>query len=392
MSPDVEAPVIWCPRCHRVVGDAERCPRCGLAQRGEDAARLRHVVGRLHEIGEMQLALQAESDDLRREQAALLWALAGGEAGREGVPRPIAPARESRPEVVRDVLLWLGSTLLAVAALTFALFAWRRLGNTGRAGLLLGATMLAATATFATRRRLPATAEALAGLTLALFLVDWLVLRRGGVAAGLSGAAWWSLGTGMAAGLAAAAARWLRLQAVAAAVLAQVSAVLAVSLSAEAGWTIALGLALVAFPSATLAGFLSRDRVWKPAAVALFSGAALMELIVAGVVEDLFRLGEGTTSFQLAVVLIVMGLAPAGARLTVAPSTKRSVLDGLVAAGAACALAAATSLLAAASSSAAAVLAGLAVLSALAIALALILPAAVRTGMAYAAGTAIGVA
>ncbi len=389
VSSDLGAPPVWCPRC-RLVSDAERCPACGLIQTGEQAARLRHVVWRLHAIGEQQRALADEGVNLRREEFELLRALSGGGGGRR--PTPLRPSPESRPEVVRDVLLWLGSALVAVAALTFALFAWRRLGDTGRAGLLFGATLLAGAGTAATRRRLPATAEALAGLTLALFLVDWFVLRRGGVAGGLSAAAWWSMGTGVAAGLATAAARWLRLQAVAAAVLVQVSAVLVVTLAADAGWTIALGLAFVAFPLATVAGRLSHDRVWLPAAIALTAGSGLMELVALGVVDDLFRLGDGTTSVRLAGVLAVMAVPPAGGRLTIAASTKQWVLDGLVALSAACVLGAVASLLAAAASSSTALLAAVAVLGTVGIGVARILPPLLNRGCFYAAGSALGVA
>jgi hypothetical protein len=75
----------------------------------------------------------------------------------------------------------LGSALVAVAALTFAV-AWRRLGDTGRAGLPFAMTFVAAGTAYGLVKRLPATAEALGGLTLALILVDWFVLRQAGSA------------------------------------------------------------------------------------------------------------------------------------------------------------------------------------------------------------------
>ena len=49
----------WCPRCLREVGEAARCPACGLPQLGADAARLRVVVRRLSDIAEQQRALSA---------------------------------------------------------------------------------------------------------------------------------------------------------------------------------------------------------------------------------------------------------------------------------------------------------------------------------------------
>jgi len=61
---------------------------------------------------------------------------------------------------------------VALAALVFAAVAWFRLGDAGRAGLLGGATLVAALATLAARRRRPATGEARGGLTLGLVLSE----------------------------------------------------------------------------------------------------------------------------------------------------------------------------------------------------------------------------
>ena len=382
-----------CPRCRRPV-DAERCPSCGLGQTGEQVSRLRAVVARLETIARAQHALTAEATALRAEQAALLRALhsapraaralAGGPA-----PERRRPAPESRPEVVRDVLLWLGSALVAVAALIFALFAWRRLGDTGRAGLLFAMTFVAAGTAYGLLKRLPATAEALGGLTVALFLVDWFVLRKGGVGAGLSAGTWWAMGTGMAAGLSAAAAPWLRLQAVAAAVLVQVSAVLVVT-RLEADWTVALGLALAGAPLAALAGRLSLDRVRTPAAIVLACGVALMEVAALTVVGDLFVMGDGATSVRLAAVLLAMALAPAGAVLT-AGAGSQSRRDALVSASAAAVLGAVAMVLAVVWTTPASLLAAVALLGAGGVALALVVPAEVRPGSLYAAGACLGV-
>lgn len=356
-------------------------------QTGEQVGRLREIVARLDTIARAQYALNAEATALRAEYAALLQAVesAPGAARARGA----RPAPESRPEVVRDVLLWLGSALVAVAALIFALFAWRRLGDTGRAGLLFAMTFIAAGAAYGLLKRLPATAEALGGLTLALFLVDWFVLRKGGVGAGLSAETWWAIGTGMAAGLSVAAAPWLRLQAVAAAVLVQVSAVLFVS-RLEADWAVALGLALVAVPLAAAAGRLSRERAWVAAAVVLACGAALMDVAALMVVEDLFILGDGATSARLATILLAMALAPAGA-LWAAGAGSTARRDALVAASAASLLGAVAVLLAAVWTTPASLLAAVAVLGAGGMALALVLPVQIRAGSLYAAGACLGV-
>jgi hypothetical protein len=374
---------LLCPRCRRPV-DAERCASCGLVQTGEQVGRLRDIVARLDTIARAQYALTAETTALRAEQGQLLRAL-GSTSG----PERRRPAPESRPEVVRDVLLWLGSALVAVAALIFALFAWRRLGDTGRAGLLFAMTFLAAGAAYSLLKRLPATAEALGGLTLALFLVDWFVLRKGGVGAGLSVETWWAMGTGMAAGLSVTAAPWLRLQAVAAALLVQVSAVLVVT-RLDADWSVALGMALVAAALAAVAGLLSRDRVWLPAAVVLACGVALMDLAALMAVEDLFVLGDGATSARLAAVLLALALAPAAALWTPGAGSPAR-LSALVAAAGASVLGAVAMLAAAVWTTPESLLAAVAVLGAGGVAVALALPAPVRAGGLYAAGAALGV-
>ena len=383
MGPPVDT--LTCPRCRRAARGGDRCPSCGLAQTGEHADRLRAVVGRLDAIGREQHALAAEATALRGEQAELLRALAG--------PLPAAserPGPESRPEVVRDVLLWLGSALVAVAALSFSLFAWRRLGDAGRAALLFAMTFLAAGGASFMRRRLPATAEALGGLTLALFLVDWFVLRRAGLAGGLSDAAWWSLGTGVAAGLSMAAARWLRLQAVAAAVLVQVSALLTVTRIAGHEWTLGLSLAALSVPLAAAAGRLARRRTWLSASVVLAVGATGTAAVALMVVEDLFVLGDGTTSARLAAILLTMALAPAAAVLALGPGSGAR-RDGLVAASAASLLSAVTMVLAAAWTSPSSLLAAVAVLGCAGIAAALAMPTALRSGCLYAAAGALAV-
>src|SRR4029450_3471239 len=96
----------WCPRCLREGGEAARCPACGLPQLGADAARLRVVGRRLSDIAEQQRILGEEANSLRSEQWRLLQALSG--QGGWAAPRS---GREWRPEMVRGVLLWLGSGL-----------------------------------------------------------------------------------------------------------------------------------------------------------------------------------------------------------------------------------------------------------------------------------------
>jgi hypothetical protein len=307
-----QAAALWCPRCLGAVeADEAACPRCRLGQ-GADAARLRAVVRRLYEVGEQRRALEAEAATLGSEQARLLQALD---------PRPSRASSRAMPEwraeVVRGLLLGLGSVLVALAALIFAAVTWVRLGDLGRAGLLAAATLVIATAAAAARRHLPATAEALGGLALALLLVDWYALGRAGVANDWPASAWWALGTGIAAATAAAAGRRLRVQRPAAAALLQVSALLLVVTVADASWTAAVGLALVATLAAGAAASPGvPGGAWRWVRVVLGAGAAALELAALGLAVDAaagVQVGELGSATGPALALAAIALAPAAA-------------------------------------------------------------------------------
>jgi hypothetical protein len=376
----------WCPRCLREVGEAARCPACGLPQLGADAARLRVVVRRLSDIAEQQRALGEEANSLRSEQWRLLQALSA--QGGWAAPRA---GREWRPEMVRGVLLWVGSALVALAALIFAVVAWIRLGDAGRAGLLAGVTLLAALGTLAAaRRRLPATAEALSGLTLALVLVDWYAARRAGVAGGWSDSAWWALGTATGAAVAAVAGHWLWVQRPLAAVLAQGSAVLVVATITDLAWTAGVGLALVAAAGVAAATTLAGNRSWRPAALALGAGAGLLVLAALGLALQLLPVEDDAGAVRLAAVFAAVALAPAVARARLKLPLGHVVPDALVALTAAALLASGGALLAGYWSSWA-LLAGLAVLAAAGVALARALPWALERGAAVAAAGLLAV-
>jgi hypothetical protein len=304
---------LWCPRCLGRVGEAEACPACGLGQRGAEVARLRALVHRLYELGEQRRVLAAEADTLELERRRLLEAVAGARPAGAGPPAAegARPPAEWRPAVVRGLLLGLGSTLVALAALIFTVVTWVRLGDLGRAGLLAAATLAAGAAAAAARRRLPATGEALGGLALALLLVDWYALRRAGVMAALPVTTWWALGTGTAAAAAALAGRWLPLQRPAAAVLAQVAGLLVVLELAAAPWTVAGGLALVATAAAGLAAGLARVAGWRLAVVTLAAGAAVLELLAVALVLQSPPIDDLATATGPALALATVALAPA---------------------------------------------------------------------------------
>jgi hypothetical protein len=347
------------------------------------------VARRLSDIAEQQRMLSEEANTLRWEQGRLVQALAQGAGTQGGWAAPRA-GHEWRPETVRGVLLWLGSALVALAALIFAVVAWIRLGDAGRAGLLGGVTLLAALGTLAARRRLPATAEALGGLTLALVLVDWYAARRAGVAAGWSVSAWWALGTAISAGVAAVAGRWLWVQRLGVAVLAQVSAVLVVATIADRPWTAGVGLALVAAAGVAAATRLADAGSWRAAALALGVGAGLLELGALGLALQLLPVEGAAGAVRLAAVFAAMALAPAVARAGLHLPLGRVVLDALVALSVAGLLAGAGALLAGYWSSWA-LLAGLAVLGAAAVTLTRALPPALERGAAVAAAAVLAV-
>lgn len=194
---------LWCPSCLTMVGNAHTCMNCGLSQKGETPARLRVIVARIHEATEERNALAVELQQLHEERVEL-FAGPPSPGARRPVPaetgsdvsgRTPAPARgDWRPERVRDVLLWLGSVLLIISAITFVVVAWARLSPFGRAGILAAATLIAGALTRTLRTRLKATAEALAALTIGLAAVDWRALERTTLSRDVSTAAWWAIG------------------------------------------------------------------------------------------------------------------------------------------------------------------------------------------------------
>ncbi|MHC3471642.1 SCO7613 C-terminal domain-containing membrane protein [Streptomyces sp. 7R007] len=97
--------------------------------------------------------------------------------------RPVAPPAAPRPETtaprVQNVLLVLGGALLTIAAIAFTLVGWGHLGIAGRAAVL-GAVTAGALAAPAVLlgRGLRSTAEAVAGLGLALTVLDAYALHE----------------------------------------------------------------------------------------------------------------------------------------------------------------------------------------------------------------------
>ncbi|MFF3939623.1 SCO7613 C-terminal domain-containing membrane protein [Streptomyces phaeofaciens] len=94
-------------------------------------------------------------------------------------PPPLPPRPEATAPGVQNVLLLLGGILLTVAAMAFTLVSWGQLGIAGRS-LVLGAVTLAVLGAPAVllRRTLRSTAETVAGLGLALTVLDTFALHE----------------------------------------------------------------------------------------------------------------------------------------------------------------------------------------------------------------------
>src|SRR4051812_3667084 len=93
----------------------------------------------------------------------------------DGAMQPTAPydSPVTRGLRVQNLLLGLGTGLVAVAAVVFTAVNWDRLDAPVQAAVLFGVTGLAAVATAALARRgMPATAEALGLVTVLLALAD----------------------------------------------------------------------------------------------------------------------------------------------------------------------------------------------------------------------------
>ncbi|WP_280878002.1 SCO7613 C-terminal domain-containing membrane protein [Streptomyces pseudovenezuelae] len=119
--------------------------------------------------------LDARRAQLLMRRAWLVTAL------QQPVPRgPLAPPRpEASAPRVQNVLLVLGGVLLTIAAIAFTLVSWGHMGIAGRS-LVLGAVTLAALGTPVAllKRGLRSTAESVAGLGLALTVLDAYALHE----------------------------------------------------------------------------------------------------------------------------------------------------------------------------------------------------------------------
>lgn len=156
--------------------------------------------------------LDAELWRLDARRAQLLhrraWLVAALQPKRPVGPVPPAPLGPSRTEAtapgVQNVLLLLGGVLLTVAAMVFTLVSWGHMGIAGRA-LVLSAITLAALGApvLLLKRGLRSTAESVAGLGLALTVLDAYAVHQVAFA-GTGGAGYTAVAATLLAGLWAA--------------------------------------------------------------------------------------------------------------------------------------------------------------------------------------------
>lgn len=275
-------------------------------------------------------------------------------------PLPAPPSQEWTGARVRAVTLGLGATLLAVSALTFTAVAWSRLGDAGRAALLLMATAVITALALALRRRLPMTAEAFAGLAIVLALVDLYAVRRTGLAEGMPWQLWWTAGVLVTAGFAAALGRVTgrRISRFGVAALLPVAPELVADLVGEREWAAALILAglaaLIGYAKTRWDGHLFQEaRVvlglhaigsWLAAAVLAGLAASQADTVVAAVLPagavaalavapELTRRRLADPALRAGAAALTAGV-PAGVLLTLAsPVAGADVLKALAVAG-----------------------------------------------------------
>src|SRR4051812_40091895 len=335
-----------CPACGATFETADFCPWCGLAQAGPEATELRELLGRLAAIDHELYARSRERDELVMQIDAKRFDVTRGAAFERPAavaappasrrPRPAPPRLAPAPvewnlDRVRTVLLWVGAALLAASALTFTAVAWSRLGDGGRAALLVAFTGISTMIAISARTRLPATAEAFTALTIALALIDWLALRRAGVGAAYSAEAWWAIGSALIGLLSLVLGEFTARRAGrrAAAILLPASLLLIISITAGAAWSAGLGLALLAAAIALVYGRIRDDELlsvilaiegiaaWVGAAVAAGFAAAQPDAIAAALLPAFVVLALGLAALIVRRRELALAVVP-GATLVLA--------------------------------------------------------------------------
>ncbi len=277
-------PGVWCAACDNRSGAGDVCGVCGRALAGEAADRLRTIARRRWELDVAAVAMRREASALDLERHTLLQATSVAGSRRPSTRAASTPAGEWKPEVVSDVLVWLGATLLSLAALTFVAVAFTRLSPVGRTELMAASSLVPFTIAVFLRRRVPHTADAVFVLAVVFALVAWGTPRHIGPAEHVSGVAWWALGSAIGALLTGAAGRWLGFASARA--LAAIGVCVAGATSAHAlGGSHAReasALAVVAMLTVVVAAGAHRVALWSGGPHRLLGAGAIGQLLIAG--------------------------------------------------------------------------------------------------------------
>ena len=172
-SAAVPAGTTACPACHALApgGDTGRCPRCGLDLASPPATELRQINAELSQLASRQAWL------VSRRNQILGWL--SGQRAPVAAPSPALADERAAGRGAAALLLAAGGILLGLAAIAFTVANWSSLGPGGRAAIMLAASLLALAAPLPlARRRLTATAEAVAAVGLVLTIADAYLLYR----------------------------------------------------------------------------------------------------------------------------------------------------------------------------------------------------------------------
>ena len=313
------------------------------------------------------------------------------------------PVRRDRTEWsadrVRDVLLWTGGLLLVLAIVSFVAVLWTRdddgrpFWTAGRVALLLFAlTIGSAVVAVRLRRLLPATAEVVAVLMLALAATDWYAVRRAGFGASIDTALWWSIGAALGTAIAIGAGQLgFRGPRIIAPILGQLSLVFAFAAlddAAASAYAYALGSAL----SVVVAGRLAALNRFRGSVRTLVVGAACFEFVALVSAAVTLAQVDDHALFERALAVAALGLSPAVARWSFARGLgQRRFLGRALVATSALALQAAA-LTATDPTSAGVFLAAAAVVGGITIVVAVVLAEPLRGGVAIGGAIVLGLA
>jgi hypothetical protein len=160
--------IVTCPSCgFLLIERAAECPQCRLPLTGPVALALWQTD---HELAALQLRRTELLAELRASVAKP--AAAPAPAGAPSPPLPASPPVEPRYSG-QQLLLAVGALLVLTAAVVFVAVTWSAIGVLGQVALMAAVTAASAVGALQlSRRRLVATAQTLAVLTVGLAVLD----------------------------------------------------------------------------------------------------------------------------------------------------------------------------------------------------------------------------